>query len=207
MTAPLRRPTSSPGVDGDREPFGTGVRRASAGSPAHQGTILLGRSGHHSGQHADRRGRAGRPRGHLLCRGVLRHASGFNPDGSNITCPDDMVTVMRHIYDDAFSGLTLGERSLCRQVMEKIRASYLAAGPIDAGRIREKRGYIRDPETGDDIHAVGIVDARLIVCIMLNKVGLSETGGEPAAAFRRIMTVLAPCLDPGPASPETDCAG
>ena len=137
--------------------------------------------------------------GHLLCHNVPRHASDINPDGSNITCTDDMVTIMRHIYDERFSRLTPGERRLSDSVMAETTASYLDVGAFRERCIKEKRGYIADPEAGCDVHTVGIVDDRLIVCIMLNKVGQKRRAGigQPAFAYREIMQVLERFTKPG----------
>lgn len=108
--------------------------------------------------------------GHLLCSKAPRYSSKFNPDGSNVTCPDDMVTIMRHIYDDSFSKLSPRIRELSDSFLSATHPMYLNQGKFEKGkRIKAKIGLISDPEDGSDIHEVGIIDDYLIVCIMLNK--------------------------------------
>ena len=109
--------------------------------------------------------------GHLLCPGVPRYKSSFNPDGSNITCPKDMVKTMRHIYDNKFSKLTQYEKELSKIIMSRTYPTFLNAERFRGKKIRSKVGCISDPVAGSDSHEVGIIDDRLIVSLMANKIG------------------------------------
>jgi beta-lactamase class A len=129
--------------------------------------------------------------GHLLCRGVPRHASHFNPDGSNLTCPDDMTALLRHIYDPSFSHLSPGERVLADRVLSRTHAAFLRSGPFRESRVKAKIGFIADAKDGSDIHEVGIIDDRLIVSVMLNRVGQKRPQEIGAAdAFAAILEVV-----------------
>ncbi|MCW8965574.1 MAG: class A beta-lactamase-related serine hydrolase [Candidatus Pacearchaeota archaeon] len=107
--------------------------------------------------------------GHLLCPNVPRHYSYKNIAGDNITCPNDMVKIMRHIYDDSFSKLSPSVRVGADVILSKTSPSYLGVGKFRNKNIKAKVGYISDIEAGSDMHEVGIVDNHLIVCVMLNK--------------------------------------
>jgi len=114
--------------------------------------------------------------GHLLCPRAERYMSQFNLDGSNITCPNDMVTLMRHIYDRKFSKLESGVRLASDWILSHTFPSYLRKGKFEHKNIKAKVGYISDPEDGKDIHEVGIIDDNFIVCVMLNKVKQNSSG-------------------------------
>ena len=124
--------------------------------------------------------------GHLLCPDVPRYTSKFNEDGSNITSTNDMVKIMRHIYDRKFSKLNLDSRLLSDNIMSSTIPSFLNVGKFGKRHIKAKIGYISDAEDGEDLHEVGIIDNHLIVSIMMNKVGQNngknfkryETGGS-----------------------------
>jgi len=109
--------------------------------------------------------------GHLLCPGVPRYTSDFNPDGSNITCADDMTTLFRHLYDPAFSKLTENVRNLADLIMVPTRAVYINQGSYFKLLAKAKIGSIYNPEDGADIHETGIIEDRLIVTLMGNKLG------------------------------------
>jgi hypothetical protein len=129
--------------------------------------------------------------GHLLCPGAQRYTSPMNPDGSNITCPNDMVKIMRHIYDDSFSKLNSRVRANADKFLDISPPHLLDTGEFRNSYIKAKAGYISDPKDGEDIHEVGIIDDHLVVCVMLNKVkdawffdrGLSDREGESPWAF------------------------
>ena len=108
--------------------------------------------------------------GHLLCPNVPRYTSKFNPDGSNITCPNDMVKIMRHVYDGSFSKLSPKVRELSDKYLSKTNPFYLNKGVFKKQKIKAKVGIISDPKDGNDTHEVGIINDHLIVCIMLNKI-------------------------------------
>jgi len=108
--------------------------------------------------------------GHLLCPGVERHSSEFNKDGSNITCPNDMVGIMKHIYSDSHSKLGEWVRYASDLILSQTYPMYLNSGSFRNSRVKAKIGVISDPEAGSDVHEVGIIDNDLIVCVMLNKV-------------------------------------
>jgi len=114
--------------------------------------------------------------GHLLCPNVPRYTSNFNKDGSNITSTNDMVKIMRHIYDGKFSKLDLGSRLLSNVVMSFTRPSFLNEGEFKKRNIKAKVGHLFDIKDGGDIHEVGIIDKHLIVSIMMNKVGQNNGG-------------------------------
>jgi beta-lactamase class A len=108
--------------------------------------------------------------GHLLCRGAKRYRSYFNRDGSNITTPNDMVRLMRQIYDSRLHGLSRFERNLARAIMAETSASYLNKGPFKDAEIHAKVGFIHDSSAGLDVHETGIINNHLIVSVMLNKI-------------------------------------
>lgn len=109
--------------------------------------------------------------GHLLCPGVPRYTSQFNPDGSNITTPNDMVTLTRHIYDKNFSKLDKETRAFSNAFLSLTRPAYISTRNMADRTIKAKIGVISDPDAGSDIHETGIIDDNLAVCIMLNKIG------------------------------------
>lgn len=110
--------------------------------------------------------------GHLLCPGAPRYGSFFfNPDGSNLTTPNDMVKVMRHIYDPSYTKLSKRVKSLSDAIMSETCSSYLANEKFKGNKIKAKIGIISCPYDGSDIHEVGIIDDSLIVCLMANKIG------------------------------------
>jgi len=109
--------------------------------------------------------------GHLLCPNVPRYTSEFNPDGSNITCTDDMVNSMRQIYDRKFTELSSEERFLSNILMSYTSPSFLKQGRFKKRDIKSKVGFISDFDDGDNVHEVGIIDDRLMLCIMMNKIG------------------------------------
>jgi beta-lactamase class A len=108
--------------------------------------------------------------GHLLCPGAPRYKSSFNPDGSNITCPDDMVLLFRHIYDKELNILYPRVKSLSDKVLSFTNSSFLSVGLMGQQQIKAKAGLIYDSAAGGDIHEVGIINNHLIVCVMLNKI-------------------------------------
>jgi beta-lactamase class A len=112
--------------------------------------------------------------GHLLCPGAQRYTKDFNPDGSNITCTDDMVSAMRHIYDRKFSKLNTDSRLLSKIIMSNTHPYYMNNERFKHSKINSKVGMISDEENGDDIHEVGIIDNHLIVSIMMNKIGQNK---------------------------------
>ncbi|MBR9706219.1 serine hydrolase [Candidatus Pacearchaeota archaeon] len=114
--------------------------------------------------------------GHLLCSGVPRYTSKINPDGSNITTPDDMVKVMRHIYDPNFSKLAEPIRKAADRFFSFTSPSFLDFGGFKKKNIKAKVGHISDHDDGSDIHEVGIINNDLIVCMMANKVKTSFLG-------------------------------
>jgi len=136
--------------------------------------------------------------GHLLCRGVPRHAAPFNPDGSNITCPDDMTALLRHFADPAFSALSGGERRRALDVLSRTRATFLGSGRFGGLPVMAKIGLITDPVAGDDIHEVGIVAGVLIVSVMLNRIGRARSPAlGPRDAFSAIIDAIAGSLPAG----------
>lgn len=106
--------------------------------------------------------------GHLLCPKVPRYRSRINQDGSNITCPDDMVRIIRHIYEPSFSKLSPKVRALSNLFLSYTTPSYLNQGVFKDRVIKSKVGCISDETGRKDIHEAGIMDDHLIVCIMLN---------------------------------------
>jgi beta-lactamase class A len=126
--------------------------------------------------------------GHLLCRGVPRHRSAFNPDGSNLSCPADMTLLLRHIYEAGFSRLAPAEREISDRILSGTESSAFRVGKFRPLPIKAKRGFIRDPVDGIDAHEVGIIAGRLIVSVFLNKVGRKRPGPQPAGlAFHDIL--------------------
>lgn len=114
--------------------------------------------------------------GHLLCPRVPRYTRWFNRDGSNITRPDDMTKLFRHIYDPKFSQLSKQVRELSDAILSLTHPIYLNTGKFAKAKVKAKIGVIRDPIDGADIHEVGIIDNHLIVSIMLNKIDQNSTG-------------------------------
>jgi len=108
--------------------------------------------------------------GHLLCPNVPRYTSGFNRDGSNITNPEDMAKLMRHLYEPSYSKLSSFVRRNSDIILSSTIPTFLKKGRFKDSKIKCKVGYISDPVNGEDIHEVGIIDNRLIVCLMANKV-------------------------------------
>jgi beta-lactamase class A len=94
--------------------------------------------------------------GHLLCPGVPRYTSAFNPDGSNVTTPADMTKLMRHLYDPSFSILSPDVRKVADIILSNTKASFLGKGGFEKHKIKSKIGYIFDTDCGEDIHEVGI---------------------------------------------------
>jgi len=110
--------------------------------------------------------------GHLLCPNVPRYTHFFlNHNGDNITTPNDMVKIMRHIYDPSYKTLSNKIKSLSNTIMSFTYPSYLQNKKFNRKRIKAKIGVIFDPVDGADIHEVGIIDDNLIVCLMANKIG------------------------------------
>ncbi len=110
--------------------------------------------------------------GHLLCPNVPRYTHFFlNPDGSNITTPNDMVKIMRHIYDPSYKKLSSKIKSLSDEIMSSTYSSYIQNEKFNGKKVKAKIGVISDPVDGADIHEVGIIDNSLIVCLMANKIG------------------------------------
>jgi len=108
--------------------------------------------------------------GHLLCANVPRYTTEWNDDGSNITCPNDMTLLMRHLYDEQFSSLSPFVRSLSDSILSGTTA-FVRDGASNKKRIiKSKGGAISDPKEGDDIHAIDIIDDRYIVSVMMNKI-------------------------------------
>lgn len=110
---------------------------------------------------------------------VPRYTSEFNPDGSNITCTDDMIDSMRHIYDEKFTKLSSKERVLSNILMSYTSPYFLNQGKFKKKNIKSKVGFISDFEDGDDVHEVGIIDDRLMLCIMMNKIGQGKKKKSP----------------------------
>lgn len=111
--------------------------------------------------------------GHLLCSNVDRYCSDINEDGSNITCTDDMVKILRHIYDPKFSKISAFSRGLSDLFMTPTNSANFKHAGFALSNVKAKIGLIHDPIDGTDIHEVGIVDDRIIIAIMMNKVGQS----------------------------------
>lgn len=110
--------------------------------------------------------------GHLLCPNVKKYKNFFlNPDGSNITTPNDMTKVMRYIYDPSSNKLSKNTKSLADSFMNNTRASFITHKKFKDKNIKAKIGIISDDQAGDDIHEVGIIDNSLIVSLMANKIG------------------------------------
>jgi len=109
--------------------------------------------------------------GHLLCPGVPRYTSKFNPDGSNITNPDNMVRLMRHIYDPSYFKISEGIKETSDYILSLTKSWFLNTGKFKKSKTKSKIGFISDDEDGDDIHEIGIIDDSLIVCLMANKIG------------------------------------
>lgn len=110
--------------------------------------------------------------GHLLCPKVPRYTSSFNPDGSNITTPEDMTLILKHIYNPKSRVLGKNVKRLSDIIL-----SLTSAPQINFDRTKTskgKNGYIHDPKDGADIHEVGIIEDKLIVSVMINKFHYSE---------------------------------
>jgi len=133
--------------------------------------------------------------GHLLCSNVHRYTSSFNTDGSNITCPDDMVKIMRHIYDRKYSKLTSEQRLLSNVIMSFTSPWLMNVGAFKDRKIKGKEGYIHDYQDGSDIHEVSIVDKETIVCIMLNKVHQKKSTVPKLASRSRFSFAIDNFLD------------
>ena len=108
--------------------------------------------------------------GHLLCSGAPRWTSDFNDDGSNLTTTDDMVSLMRHIYDDSYSKLSPYVRYNSDMIMSCTDGIFTRKGRFRAKNIKAKRGVIFHGVKGHDFHETAIIDDDLIVSIMLNKI-------------------------------------
>ncbi len=108
--------------------------------------------------------------GHLLCPGVERYSNKFNPDGSNLTCSNDMTRVLRKVYDDRDKTFSAYVKDQADHFMTKTSPSFLGYGPFDRRDIKAKIGIIHCPEDGADEHEVGIIDDSLVVSIMMNKI-------------------------------------
>ncbi len=74
--------------------------------------------------------------GHLLCYNAPRYSSDFNRDGSNVTCPKDMVNLMRHIYDAGFSKLSPEVRNMADAIMSSTSSAYLKQRDFAGKRIK-----------------------------------------------------------------------
>jgi beta-lactamase class A len=121
--------------------------------------------------------------GHLLCPGVPRYISSFNPDGSNITCPNDMVEFMRNIYDPNITFLSPLVKGISDTILSATHPSFFSFGGFPSHKIKTKSGVIHDEKAGDDMHETGIIDDHLIVSIMLNKIGQNKTRAETLAGY------------------------
>ncbi len=108
--------------------------------------------------------------GHLLCPDTKRYTSDFNSDGSNLLCTRDMAILMRNIYDQDYSELSKFVRSYSDRIFSQTHAGYIRKPPFLGSKIKAKVGFISDPRDGSDMHETGIIDNRLIVSIMLNKI-------------------------------------
>jgi hypothetical protein len=108
--------------------------------------------------------------GHLLCKTNTRYTSDFNPDGSNITTPNDMVKIFRQIYDKDSSDLDLEVQKEADRILSKTNATYLTSPSFRKSNVKAKIGQIFSEKDGADLHEVGIIDDRLIVCLMANKI-------------------------------------
>lgn len=105
--------------------------------------------------------------GHLLCPKVPRYTSSFNPDGSNITTPNDMTQILKHIYDNKDNTLSENTKELSKIIIDN---TYRRQISLPGHYAKGKNGLITDDETGSDIHEVGIIDDRYIISIMINKI-------------------------------------
>lgn len=112
--------------------------------------------------------------GHLIYPGAPRTFNDFNPAGSNLTCTDDMVTLLRHIYDEPFSKLSPKVRKLSNVYLTFTDPILINRGKFKNRRIKSKTGFISHPVNGEDIHETGIIDDHLIVSVMLNKVNQNK---------------------------------
>ncbi|MBU4502933.1 MAG: class A beta-lactamase-related serine hydrolase, partial [Nanoarchaeota archaeon] len=118
--------------------------------------------------------------GHLLGFDKPRYSRKFNPDGSNITCTNDMNTSLRHIYDDSFSKLSPYVRRKSDATMSYTTPELLNKGYFGTGHlIKAKTGIIYNPQDGADVHEVGIIDDNLIVSVMLNKINKNNNNKIP----------------------------
>lgn len=108
--------------------------------------------------------------GHLLCKTNTRYTSEFNPTGSNITTPNDMVKIFRQIYDKDSSDLDLEVQKEADRILSNTFATYLTSSSFRKSNVKSKIGQIFSDKDGSDLHEVGIIDDRLIVCLMANKI-------------------------------------
>jgi len=100
--------------------------------------------------------------GHLLAPGVPRYSSKFNKDGSNITCPNDMVEIFKQIYNAKDKRLSNFEKAGSIYFLSNTSPSYLGLGFISSENIKSKVGVISDVDCGRDVHEVGIMNNELI---------------------------------------------
>jgi len=110
--------------------------------------------------------------GHLLLPNVPRFKSEFNPDGSNVTTPNDMNHLLSLIYQKK-----IFTKEYCKEMihlLENTLQNFLGEQlPLNT-RVGNKVGFISDPESGEDIHDVGVINRSYAVSIMLNKVRADE---------------------------------
>lgn len=112
--------------------------------------------------------------GHLIYPEAPRISNEFNPNGSNLTCTNDMITLLRHVYDEPFSKLSAEVRKLSDIYLTFTEPNLLSRGKFKNMTIKSKTGFISHPVYGEDIHETGIIDNHLIVSVMLNKVNQNK---------------------------------
>lgn len=109
--------------------------------------------------------------GHLLCPNVPRYKNIFyNRNGSNITTPNDMVNVMRHIYDQKLNIISNKVKYTSDKILSLTSSGLVYDKRFKDHIIKTKIGFISDLEDGSDMNEVGIIDDNLIYCVMANKI-------------------------------------
>ncbi len=105
---------------------------------------------------------------HLLGYIEPRKRSSWNPEGSNLTTPNDMVTLLSAIYNEQAA-----RPESCKKMKHHLESCYFSSFSKSAGKraLGSKTGFISDEKTGLDSHEVGVVDGRYVLAVMCNKVG------------------------------------